>query len=59
MNLSRNLLNGVALPGLLPGSCTSKVTDKAQDSGYLTEYNNLREVNTPRRGQDQRWWRPS
>lgn len=59
MNLSRNLLVGAALTGLLLGGCTSKVTDKAQYSGFLTDYNNLQEVNTPSGGTAMRWVSPS
>ena len=46
MNLSRNLLVGAALASLLLGGCTSKVTEKAQYSGFLSNYNNLQEVET-------------
>jgi len=59
MNLSRNLLVGVALTGLLLGGCTSKVTDKEQYSGYLSNYNNLQEVTTPSGGTAMRWVSPS
>ena len=59
MNLSRNLLIGVALTGLLLGGCTSKVTEKTQYSGYLSSYNNLKEVETPSGGTAMRWISPS
>jgi hypothetical protein len=59
MNLSRKLLVGVALTGLLLGGCTSKVTDKAQYSGYLSNYDNLQEVTTPSGGTAMRWVSPS
>jgi outer membrane murein-binding lipoprotein Lpp len=36
MNLSRNLLIGAALTGLLLSGCTSKVTEKTQYSGFLS-----------------------
>ncbi|MGH8389872.1 MAG: DUF3313 domain-containing protein [Pseudomonas sp.] len=59
MNLSSNLLISVALTGLLLGGCTSKVTEKEQYSGYLSNYNNLQEVNTPSGGTAMRWVSPS
>lgn len=59
MNLSRNLLIGVALTGLLLSGCTSKVTEKTQYSGYLSSYDNLQEVQTPSGGTAMRWVSPS
>ena len=59
MNLSRNLLVGVALTGLLLGGCTSKVTETTQYSGFLSDYNNLQEVSTPSGGKAMRWVSPS
>jgi hypothetical protein len=59
MNLSRNLLVGAALTGLLLGGCTSKVTEKEQYSGYLSNYDNLQEVSTPSGGTAMRWVSPS
>jgi hypothetical protein len=59
MNLSRKLFTGVALASLLLGGCTSKVTDKEQYSGYLSNYNNLQEVTTPSGGTAMRWISPS
>jgi hypothetical protein len=59
MNLTRNLLVGAALTGLLLGGCTSKVTEKEQYSGYLSNYNNLQEVSTPSGGTAMRWVSPS
>jgi hypothetical protein len=59
MNLSRKLLVGAALTALLLGGCTSKVTDKAQYSGYLSNYDNLQEVSTPSGGTAMRWVSPS
>ena len=50
MNLSRNLMVGAALTGLLLSGCTSKVTEKEQYSGYLSNYDNLQEVSTPSGG---------
>ncbi|VVP56760.1 hypothetical protein PS854_05717 [Pseudomonas fluorescens] len=47
MNLSRKLLVGTALASLLLGGCTSKVTEREQYSGFLSNYNNLQEVETP------------
>lgn len=59
MNLSRNLLVGAALASLLLGGCTSKVTEKAQYSGFLPNYNNLQEVETQSGGTAMRWVSPS
>lgn len=59
MNLSRKLLVGAALTGLLLGGCTSKVTEREQYSGYLSNYNNLQEVTTPSGGTAMRWVSPS
>ena len=59
MNLSRNLLIGAALTGLLLSGCTSKVTEKTQYSGFLSSYDNLQEVQTPSGGTAMRWVSPS
>ena len=59
MNLSRNLLVSTAVAGLLLGGCTSKVTEQAQYSGYLSSYDNLQEVTTPSGGTAMRWVSPS
>ncbi|ROM94441.1 DUF3313 domain-containing protein [Pseudomonas brassicacearum] len=59
MDLSRNLLVGVALTGLLLGGCTSKVTQKEQYSGFLPNYSNLQEVTTPSGEKAMRWVTPS
>ncbi|MGE8097109.1 DUF3313 domain-containing protein [Pseudomonas fluorescens] len=59
MHLSRNLLIGVALTGLLLGGCTSKVTQKEQYSGFLPNYSNLQEVTTPSGEKAMRWVTPS
>ncbi|PMU11315.1 MULTISPECIES: DUF3313 domain-containing protein [unclassified Pseudomonas] len=59
MNLSRNLLIGATVAGLLLGGCTSKVTEKEQYSGYLSNYDNLQEVATPSGGTTMRWVSPS
>jgi len=59
MNLSRKLLVGTALASLLLGGCTSKVTEMEQYSGYLSNYNNLQEVQTPSGGTAMRWLSPS
>ena len=59
MNLSRHLLFGTALAGVLLGGCTSKVTDTTQYSGYLSSYNNLQQVDTPSGGTAMRWVSPS
>lgn len=59
MYLSRNLLIGAALAGLLLGGCTSKVTETTQYSGFLPSYNNLQEVQTPSGGTAMRWVSPT
>ncbi|ALI04610.1 DUF3313 domain-containing protein [Pseudomonas sp. FW306-02-F02-AA] len=59
MDLSRNLLIGVALTGLLLGGCTSKVIQKEQYSGFLPNYSNLQEVTTPSGEKAMRWVTPS
>ncbi|MEO8646228.1 DUF3313 domain-containing protein [Pseudomonas sp.] len=56
---SRNLFIGAALAGLLLGGCTSKVTESTQYSGYLSSYDNLKEVDTPSGGTAMRWISPS
>ena len=59
MNLSRNLLVSAAMASVFLSGCTSKVTDKEQYSGYLSSYNNLKEVETPSGGTALRWVNPS
>jgi hypothetical protein len=59
MNQPRNLLVGAVLASLLLGGCTSKVTEKEQYSGFLSNYNNLQEVETPSGGTAMRWVSPS
>jgi hypothetical protein len=59
MNLSRKLLVGAVMAGLLLGGCTSKVTEKAQYSGFLSNYNNLQQVTTTSGETAMRWVSPS
>jgi len=59
MNLSRKLFIGAALASLLLSGCTSKVTEREQYSGFLSNYNNLQEVTTPSGGTAMRWVSPS
>jgi len=59
MNLSRKLLVGTTLASLLLGGCTSKVTEQTQYSGFLSNYDNLQEVDTPSGGTTMRWVSPS
>jgi hypothetical protein len=59
MSLSRKLLIGAALAGLLLGGCTSKVTEREQYSGFLSNYNNLQEVTTTSGETAMRWVSPS
>ncbi|MDB6145880.1 MAG: hypothetical protein JWP80_4924 [Pseudomonas sp.] len=55
MNGLGKLVVGVAFSGLLLGGCVSKVTEKAQFSGYLTNYDGLQETKSPS-GQDTLRW---
>ncbi|WP_223488566.1 DUF3313 domain-containing protein [Pseudomonas sp. A-RE-19] len=59
MNLSRKLFVGAALASLLLGGCTSKVTEREQYSGFLSNYNNLQEVTTTSGEKAMRWVSPS
>jgi hypothetical protein len=59
MNLSRKLFIGAALSSLLLGGCTSKVTEREQYSGYLSNYNNLQQVTTTSGDTAIRWVSPS
>jgi len=59
MNLSRKLFIGVALTSLLLGGCTSKVTEREQYSGFLSNYNNLQQVTTTSGETAMRWVSPS
>ena len=59
MNLSRKLFIGAALASLLVGGCTSKVTEREQYSGFLSNYNNLQEVATTSGETAMRWVSPS
>lgn len=59
MNLSRKLFVGVALASLLLGGCTSKVTEREQYSGFLSNYNNLQQVTTTSGVTTMRWVSPS
>lgn len=55
MNGLGKLVVGVAFSGLLLGGCVSKVTEKEQFSGYLTNYDGLQETKSPS-GQDTLRW---
>lgn len=59
MSLIRKFFVGIALTSLLLGGCTSKVTEKEQYSGFLSNYNNLQEVTTPNGEKAMRWVAPS
>lgn len=59
MNLSRKLFMGAALASLLLGGCTSKVTEREQYSGFLSNYNNLQQVTTTSGETAMRWVSPS
>ncbi|MHC8362593.1 DUF3313 domain-containing protein [Pseudomonas sp. LS2P72] len=59
MNVSRKLFIGAALASLLLGGCTSKVTEREQYSGFLSNYNNLEEVTTTSGEKAMRWVSPS
>jgi hypothetical protein len=59
MNLSQKLFIGAALASLLLGGCTSKITEKDQYSGFLSNYNNLQQVTTTSGETAMRWVSPS
>jgi len=59
MNLSRKLFISAALTSLLLGGCTSKVTEREQYSGFLSNYNNLQQVTTTSGETAMRWVSPS
>ncbi|MCF4996845.1 DUF3313 family protein [Pseudomonas syringae] len=59
MNLSRKLFVSTALALVVLGGCTSKVTERAQYSGFLPNYNNLEEVTTTSGEKAMRWVAPS
>ncbi|MDI3271776.1 DUF3313 domain-containing protein [Pseudomonas sp. MDT1-16] len=59
MNLSRKLFIGATLASLLLGGCTSKVTEREQYSGFLSNYNNLQQVTTTSGETAMRWVSPS
>jgi hypothetical protein len=58
MSMSRKLLIGVALTGLLLGGCTSKMTEKEQYSGFLPKYGDLQEATSPSGSPVMRWVAP-
>lgn len=55
----QKLLFGATIAVLLLSGCTSKVTESAQYSGYLPNYDNLEEAETPSGGTAKRWVSPS
>ncbi|MGW8461404.1 DUF3313 domain-containing protein [Pseudomonas sp. GL-B-19] len=59
MSLSHKWITGAALSSLLLTGCVSKVTETEQYSGYLSNYNNLQQVETPSGGTAMRWVSPS
>lgn len=59
MNLSPKWLAGVALSSLLLTGCVSSVTQKEQYSGFLPNYDNLREATSPSGATVLRWVAPS
>ncbi|WKL51968.1 DUF3313 domain-containing protein [Pseudomonas kielensis] len=59
MSLTRNMIFGAALASLLLGGCTSKVTEREQYSGFLSNYNNMEEVTTTSGEKAMRWVSPS
>ncbi|MHC8366973.1 DUF3313 domain-containing protein [Pseudomonas sp. ZT5P21] len=59
MSLTRKLFIGTALASLLLGGCTSKVTEREQYSGFLSNYNNLQQVTTTSGETAMRWVSPS
>lgn len=59
MSVSRKLCISAALAALLIGGCTSKVTEREQYSGFMSNYNNLQQVTTPSGETAMRWVAPS
>ena len=59
MSLTRKMIFGAALASLLLGGCTSKVTEREQYSGFLSNYNNMEEVTTTSGEKAMRWVSPS
>lgn len=59
MNPLQKLFISVALGSLLLGGCTSKVTEREQYSGFLSNYNNLQQVTTTSGETAMRWVSPS
>lgn len=59
MSLSPKWLAGIALSSLLLTGCVSSVTQKEQYSGYLPNYDNLKEVKSPSGATVLRWVAPS
>lgn len=58
MNGLGKLVVGVAFSGLLLGGCVSKVTEKEQFSGYLSNYAGLQETTSPSGQPTLRWVAP-
>ncbi|MFJ3372805.1 DUF3313 domain-containing protein [Pseudomonas sp. NPDC086251] len=59
MNASRKLLFGMLVSTLLLGACTSKITSKAEYSGFLNSYEDLKTVTTPSGDKALRWINPT
>ena len=58
MNRSGEIIVGVVLSSLLLCSCTSKVTEKEQYSGFLPNYSGLKEATSPNGKPVMRWIDP-
>lgn len=59
MKLSQPLFIGAIVTSLFLVGCTSAVTDRTQYSGFLANYDNLKEVTTSSGGKAMRWVSPS
>ncbi|MGV8918866.1 MAG: DUF3313 domain-containing protein [Pseudomonas sp.] len=58
MNRSRHMMVGIALSSLLLASCSSKITEKDQYSGFLPNYSGLKEATSPSGQPVMRWIDP-
>ncbi len=58
MNITRQMLTGIALSALLLAGCTSQITQQDQFSGFLPSYDGLQEVTTASGAKVMRWQAP-
>ena len=59
MSLFRTLTVGVAMSCWLVAGCTSKITEKEQYSGFISNYDGLQETTLPSGQTVLRWVAPS